>query len=490
MAPVEPQQVIQAPTSNSVAATETELVVKAFLAHAAPENGDIPKASAAWRSFSTALTNLISGDPNQPGLDSFDAIAQKLRDWKGAAADEFRKQASVVRKFGMDTAQKADALSGDAFGPAMEWIAGLRPGIQEEHDRLAQLQKDIANFIYNLSRNWTPHSQGDIPAGCKYTIENTYWDGGLQQKGFKFTLDTPMGNYLGDVTWNGVGGPLHAGFWNTVLVLQDTASGESKPSIETTTLTSDWITKNFTGSYLKALQPLADYVSSIYADTTPRLPEAPDKSHLPNFSPQDNQNHNNQNQYGTGTSGPGSYGSGPGLNPAVSGSGFNSPTGASGYNPKGTSGYNPTGTTAYHPSGTSGYSPGSFGPGSYNPGTYGSGYDPGSKLASFDPNGVGGLGGNGLYTPGAGSGLGGVGSGAGSSGAGGTGGGLGTGGVAGEGAGGLGAAGAAGRGGMPMVPPMGGQGGNKDGKDRQRNAWLNEDEDVWGANGDEGSGVL
>lgn len=99
--------------------------------------------------------------------------------------------------------------------------------------------------------------------------------------------------------------------------------------------------------------------------------------------------------------------------------------------------------------------------------------------------GGGGFGGG----PGAGgTGGGGFGPGAGGAGAGGPGSGMAGAGVGGGGAGGAGALGAGGmRGGMmPMMGGMGagGMGGNEGGQNEQRNTWLEEDEDVWGADDD------
>ncbi|MFG2042303.1 hypothetical protein [Dactylosporangium sp. NPDC048998] len=55
--------------------------------------------------------------------------------------------------------------------------------------------------------------------------------------------------------------------------------------------------------------------------------------------------------------------------------------------------------------------------------------------------------------------------------------------------GGLGAAG--GMGGMPYMPPMGNPGGGKDNeKDRERNTWLTEDEEVWGTDPDVTAAVI
>ncbi|MEW2358909.1 hypothetical protein [Spirillospora sp. NPDC029432] len=120
--------------------------------------------------------------------------------------------------------------------------------------------------------------------------------------------------------------------------------------------------------------------------------------------------------------------------------------------------------------------------------SFGAGAGGGSNLSSMgDPTGMGGGGGGGL--PGGGGGGGNF--------PGGSPGGLGS---AGMGAGGMGAggfrgagAGAAGRAGMPMGGmPMGGMGGqgNQGDQERERETWLTEDEDVWGADDDTAPPVI
>ena len=149
----------------------------------------------------------------------------------------------------------------------------------------------------------------------------------------------------------------------------------------------------------------------------------------------------------------------------------------------------------------SGLSPSSYSPDSYKPGSLtdpyggslghggnlgGTGLDGGS-LAGYDPHGFGGDGASlASYDPHAGGGPGGLSAGSDLGGAG-AGPGLGAGGSAGSA--GAGAAGTAARG-MPMMPAGAGAGAGKDDKGRNRNAYLQEDEGVWGVDGDVGDGVL
>jgi hypothetical protein len=124
-------------------------------------------------------------------------------------------------------------------------------------------------------------------------------------------------------------------------------------------------------------------------------------------------------------------------------------------------------TSAPPPSFPGGPPPGPGSPNAYTPlPNSGNG-----SLASFNPNGLGAGGGLGSGAGlGAADGLG-------------AGGGLGSGLDSGAGAGA-----GAGRG-MPMMP-AGGPGGGKDDKARNRTVYLSEDEDVWGAGGDDSDGVL
>jgi hypothetical protein len=168
--------------------------------------------------------------------------------------------------------------------------------------------------------------------------------------------------------------------------------------------------------------------------------------------------------YPGGAPGPGGY---PGGHPGPGGSGGPGP-GPGGY---------PGGYPGNYPGG-----PGGSGPGGY-PGSGDPTLDSGSTLASYDPGGIGG-GGGGLGSGGGGLGAGGGlgGGGLGSDGGAGAGSGL-AGGANGGGAGfgggpgGAGAGAAAGRG---MMSPMHG-GGQGDEGERERNTWLTEDDDVWGA---------
>ena len=137
--------------------------------------------------------------------------------------------------------------------------------------------------------------------------------------------------------------------------------------------------------------------------------------------------------------------------------------------PVGTGGFPTTGTGAGTGTGASGYTPLPLS---------GTGYKPDASLASFNPNGLGAAGGLGT-----GAGLDGAGLGAGA-------GGTGAGDLAGAGIGAAGGAGlgAAGRS-TPMMP-SGGAGSGKEDKSRNRTAYMSEDEEVWGANGDVTDGVL
>ncbi|MFI0350677.1 hypothetical protein [Actinomadura sp. 9N407] len=121
-------------------------------------------------------------------------------------------------------------------------------------------------------------------------------------------------------------------------------------------------------------------------------------------------------------------------------------------------------------------------------GSFGSGG--GSSLSSMgDPGGMppGGGGGGGMPSGGGGN----LPGGAGPGGMGTAGGGMGPGAMGGMGAG-RGGAGAGRMGGMPMggMPMGGGGAGNQGGQDRERETWLTEDEDVWGADDDTAPPVI
>ncbi|WP_255274318.1 hypothetical protein [Actinomadura madurae] len=184
--------------------------------------------------------------------------------------------------------------------------------------------------------------------------------------------------------------------------------------------------------------------------------------------------------------GPGGLpGGGPG---GFSGSGSGLPTSdpAGAFKPGG-------GPSPFAPGAGSPFNPGSDGgphlPGG-GPGAGGAGFgSPGTDLSSFPgggpPGGGPGLGGGGGGFGADPGGFGGAGSGGGA--AGGPGGAFGGGG-AGMGAAGRGAAaGMRGMGGMPMAPGAG-QGGKDE--ERERNTWLTEDEDVWGADDDTAPPVI
>ncbi|GAB3427461.1 WXG100 family type VII secretion target [Flindersiella endophytica] len=191
--------------------------------------------------------------------------------------------------------------------------------------------------------------------------------------------------------------------------------------------------------------------------------------------------------------------------------------GGGSYDPPGGSTYDPPGGTdgpgggTYDPPGNppTDTIPGGPDGGSYDPKAPGGGYDGsgtggsggvdiGGETARSGGGGIGGsgtFGGSGGGVGGFGTGPGGTGTGAGGLGAGAGGGGVGPGGAFGAG-GGMGAgggagagAGGAGGGGMMggmMGGGMGGAGGGmgEDGQEAQRNTWLEEDEDVWGADDD------
>lgn len=497
-----------------------EQIMNAVAGHAP----DIRAAAPGWQQFAKSIVSTITGGGSTPtGVDSFDSIMTLLKDWQGPAADEFRKQANVIRQFGLDTAGKADALAvgggyqAQAFWSATDQLSQQLDKVVANWTQYQKNRKSLGTFLTwlaqlgdkDFSNNaGQPQPPENLPGGWSYQTK-TIQDPGSSPTGHTFILTTDQGTFEGAVNWSwfkqvSLDNFYHGGSVATIKDVSD--GGESPGTFDLQSVTPDWVNGHFQESYRRGVAAIVQTVGDLYTSTHPQIPDPPDKSTLPTYTPP-----SSSPQYGP-SNGAGAYGGSSGFNPGtgLSGhnpgngiSGFNPGTGLSGHNPgNGISGFNPdTGISGHNPgngTSTSGYSPGSYGSGSYNPGTYGSGYDPGSKLASFDPNGAGGFGGNGLYTPGSGSGLGGGLGGVGSSGLGGTGagggaggglgaGGLGAGGVAGEGAG---AAGMAGRGGTPMMPPMGGQGGGKDGKERQRNAWLNESEDVWGADGDEAPDVL
>jgi hypothetical protein len=488
------------------------------------------QARTYWQSLQTTLTEYLDNS-YLPQVNSL------LSSWQGTAADEFHSRATLVHSFGRAIAAQANRTSDSASGPTfyefsdavvrnlapVRRLAALAAG--SSYDSTAQFdfytsflsnvyRQAYNNYIYDIPitvpswpewvalldagndrQTMVMNANPDVyqkPAVNKPSAPSEYTGVSQQtlaraasignQKGTSVAwlergpdpnnTTNVVAHYLSSFSGLNVSLPFNydPGFlgWNNGA--DDTSHQDSLRNVLRPV--------EFPGFLRALIGNLAVIYSTMVLQSPIPVPKG--LPGAPQSSPTKSTSNNGTNAGGlTPFANPaGSPAAANSLKPNVAGSPTTgmAGTGASYTPPKGTSGpYTPIST---------GSSPGSYTPGTYDPGKAGGVSVPGldsGKLASFTPSagsGFGGLGGGGL---GGASGLGGADGGLGA----------GAGGVAGgAGAAGAGAAGMAARSGMPMAPMGAGAGSGKDGKERPRKAYLNEDDDVWGADGGEAPAVL
>lgn len=488
--------------------------VQAFLSGLGQSAGVAQTAADNSPALGAYLLSYIQGS-SATSKDGFDGILAALTaKWSGDAADAFKAQAQTVRTFGVAVA----ALADKTVNPPP---AGSVPSnMQYEFQTLADYTGaagTLNQIFYDTHNRYVAATSGpndfdNWTSWMATTIRHLRSD---YQRNMQVTIKVPTfaefvdGNRAAQVNVDSEGNPIYgssgpgslsgvlssyteSAFPNDIshVSYQNPEYGSNfQLRIEWNAWPwqdSEWDGDNQAAIKGYTLEPeYHNYLRKLMVDLGNQYPlvQAP--------SPQDNSVLPKTNGSSSSpTGGPGSYGGA--FDPGFSGGGAN------------------------YGSGIPGAGGSSNGPGGPNPGvTYGSAYNPGplpggwpgsaTKLAGYDPNppggsvappgatgfggGPGGLGGVGPLGGGsfAGSGVPG-GAVPGGGGLGGTAGGLGAdGGLAAE-AGLAGAAGAASRA-MPMAP-MAGAGGGKERGERQRAAWLAEDDDVWGAADDGGNPVL
>lgn len=471
--------------------------------------GLLSQARNDWRRLHDVLAGFLGKPANGQEDINFPKLVDSLSGWKGAAADEFRKYAKAI----VDLAQGMSQVA------ASEGQAATFDLLTDDvHQTLTSAQQNVFQPLHANYPRWK-HTLYSI------LTDADYWRGGgaysTAPPGVNKVRTDAGGNYNGDVVtfafvsrqgttfrfdfdyatsrfsayepyWvrgtlliGGAatrGGVFPSGYITSAEVhamdpKTGHARGESFGPASPGSIGKDLGgVGSFDGLYHDQLVTLAGAVGYLYTYRRRDLPKVPE--YVPPGGGSDN---GGGGGGGGGGAGGGAFPPGP-LSPSPfgDGNGLAGPNAFSG-DGQGLPGYDPTASGSGLP-GTDGYDPGLGGSG------LDSGYDPYGSLAEAGP----GLGGSGLFTPGAGSGLG-DGLGAGALGAGGLGaggglgGGLGAGALAGEGAG---LAGAAGRAGMPMSPGMGAGSGGKENKERQRQSWLPEEDDIWGADTDAPGPVL
>jgi hypothetical protein len=449
-----------------------------------------------WPLLADRLQHFLIGSSASDPF-AFDGILHTLDPWQGKAADEFRKKAADVRSFwtavianayqvaapppkGVPQSEQyhygnvnsfestANSIALVMQGPAAEfdrafhnwptWIGNIVTliGVLKGHQWFDQTYH-IPTFVeFCNGQNFgsfvtTVHTDPSADAyGARSTTVS--WQGGgsatvtlgnSSSTQSKVIYTDPSGTYpQTEIYWDGwavTGSALGVG-GNTSLNQYGVGTDDKDHYNKLSGMLYEPLYHTYVS---KILNSLADGYGTVSSPAPAKAPEW-------------GQGNGNQNS----TNFPGGY-------PAGTSPYTGLPTGSSPFSSS------PLGASAYDPGAGSGYQPGSYDPGAYDPGA-GSGYDPYGSLAGADLPGAGG---SGLFTPGADSGLG-------------AGGGLGAGtGADGLSADGAGLAGAAGRAGMPMSPGMG-AGGGKENKERQRQSWLPEEDDIWGAESDAPGPVL
>jgi hypothetical protein len=512
------------------------------------KTGAMTAAADNWGHLHDRLAQFL-GKADAGVESSFPASVASLKNWKGAAAEEFRKYARSITDLANGMMQVA-GQQGDNRAGTFKLLTGdvvdtttSAQGVMHDLQDKYKIWKHTIYSILTDTLFWSGQGVFSIDPGTPAVRwGKTDYHDPVRFVLTSFQLSPPVGQFAFDYSTNqfSANGP----YWvqGTITVNYNISGNRagvvrsfggygdrSVTAMDPATRTA--ITDTYRASsstevnkglggvfdqqdrspYKNQLLTLAQAVGYLYEYRRRDLPKVPE------YLPPD------------GTSGPGSGGPGDG-GPGVGGPGVGGPgVGGPGVGGPGVGGGGPdytppdmapspltgenglTGPDAFSggdpssPDHTSpelgpgdGYDPSSLDPGGYDPGGYDpGGYDPysdGGQLAGLGDPGYGG----GLFTPGTSSGLGGfdpgVGAGSGlgggpggsGGGLGGAGGALGAGGMAADGAG---LAGAAGRASMPMGAGAG-AGGGKEGKERQRQSWLSEDDDVWGADTDAPGPVL
>ncbi|GIH18847.1 hypothetical protein [Rugosimonospora africana] len=462
-------------------------------------------ATTNWSSIAQALMKYVTGR-SPSDKSAFDGmLAAAMTNWTGDAAEEFHQKAMAVRDFGLKAAANATGQVNAIVHPVPASESYLLPNnpdfmgatdvthqllltTQQNYQQCGDMWNKWCARIATIMRYmWAAVGDNYLAQGSTVVVPSYYefLNGAVvnMDQNYQFSHAggasahlqiTDGGNEYQNVWYYTSKDGHYAGLvlgW-TVWRTDDRVDGEHASNFSKAMRPTEWY---------KQLTRLVQDLGKEYPLVKP--PDPVDDSQLPKGTKTSNNDNNNFGPGGYGDSGLG------GLSPGQTGlSGYNpSQFDPSGYDPNSasTSGYDPSqlDPSGYDPNAydTSGYDPSAYdpsalGPGAYDPGSFG----PDGSLAGA---GLPGMGGGGLYTPGTDAGLGG---GPGSGLGGGLGGADGSGGLAGEGAG---LSGAAGRGGMPMAPGAG-AGAGKDNKDRQRQSWLSEDDDVWGADTDAGDGLL
>jgi hypothetical protein len=451
------------------------------------------------------LTYILGSSPtSSDGLDGI--LATLMSTWSGDAADAFKAQAQTVRGFGIGVAALADkTVNAQPTGVQMPAQMQYELGSMTDYTGAASTLNQLFSATHTKYTaatsdfpNWAQYLAGVMRDTSDNIRNNTLWSTNTT-----VTVHVPtFAEYVaGKRGPGGVTGVLSVDFSNS----NGFDPGTSKVSYHNPQygsgfdMTIGWpfwkpdegaldsknqaAIKQYTqdSEYDNYLRTLMADLGSQYPQV--QAPRPQDNSVLPKTNGTSSTTQPNPGSYPGGYGG---LGAGTALggvtNGNVPGYGTGSANGGSG-NPG--SGYNPGSASGGTPAG--GYGGDAYVPGGYNPGPNAGGWNP-TQLAGYNPNagGVSGpattgfaAGGPGAFGGGASSGV------AGAGGANGLAAGAGPdGGLAAD----TGAAAAAGRA-MPMAP-MAGAGGGKDRGERQRAAWLTEDEDVWGADADGGDAVL
>lgn len=446
-----------------------------------------------WHEIAGRLTDYAVGASPSDPLGLMSNVNNLISGWQGKAADEFSAKAKRVRDFGLALAANADSKT-QAMTASLVKISEALANLQtrylalgHEFDCWTDFVTNYTSLLFNAYRHqFLPWSKGCVGlTPWTYNIP-TFAEWQLHSMGAKpivFHYSFPSGCTQAVVT----GAPTGSGvltlvstdglMTNAMFTYRSPVVATRRFNFGTQVLNAEWNFAKNQDEFRDAvkgreLMGMARYLVTNAASQHDTLaadylgitfPGAVDDQGLP--------------QGGSAATGPGNTGVPGGYSPYTG-------TGTSGTTPGdlpsvGSGAYNPPGGT-----GTYGGDPGTGGTGGGYTDPYGSaGYQPygsggglgggSGSLASYDP-----------HSAGLDSGLG-LGNGADSGGASGAGlGGSGLDGGAGAGTG----SGAATRPNMPMAPS--GAGGGKDGEGRSRNAYLTEDEDVWGVDGSELDGVL
>jgi hypothetical protein len=504
--------------------------VASFLGNLPTKITNLTTAADYWSRIGNQVEQYVIGTGGN-GTKSLQDLTNTLKSqWSGAASDEFYTHSSDSRDFGLavvsnavgTSAQKAHRgiTTASFYNVTQQLVTALR----DANNNFTQLRSHFDEWTglmswvfrnafapqihapggYNLAPGWnTPFptfpeylqaaSSVCLQLQMTYTLlPSGYYNAVVSGIPSNSTGVVTLKNSSGDFTYVGVYGhsyDLNTNFkFNLFAYGFDQHGGQDRSN-------QDSARNSVIGTELyAAAMPLLKALGASYKQIQSGLPTAVDPSKLPKGV------NNTQPVLPTGPTSPtipvtnpanpysatGAKTGTSSLSPTSASTGVSKPTSATGT--VGKSGLSPVSgvstSPAYTPVGSSGaYTTPAFGGGP--------GLDTGN-LASFNPaGGAGSFGGSGLGA----SGLGALGSGAGGiggvDGAGAGGLGAGAGGMAGgAGAAGAGAAGMAARSGMPMAPMGAGAGGGKDSKERQRKAFLNEDDDVWGADGGEAPPVL